>query len=89
MNYINFNGTFLPEGSPIAGADNRGLRYGDGLFETMKYKNGGIVLSDEHLERLWNGLGRLQFDLPKLFTKDYLMNEVLQLVEKNNHPLPV
>jgi branched-chain amino acid aminotransferase len=85
MNYLIFNGKFCPEGTLVAGADNRGLRYGDGLFETMKYKDGRVILGDKHLQRLWLGMQAFQFDLPKLFTKEYISNEIGRLVKKNNH----
>ena len=38
MDHINFNGKLLDAATAVIGADNRGLRYGDGLFETIKYK---------------------------------------------------
>lgn len=84
MNFINFNGKFIEAQTAIITADNRGLRYGDGLFETIKYKNNALILVDEHLSRLWKGMQLLQFDIPKLFTPDNLQDQILQLVKKNN-----
>ena len=83
MTYINFNGKFVEENSTIVGADNRGLKFGDGLFETIKFKKGSLILIDEHLARLWNGLKLLQFELPKLFTPDYIEEQILLLIKKN------
>ena len=34
--HMNLNGKLLPITTPIVTADSRALRYGDGLFETMK-----------------------------------------------------
>ncbi len=85
MPSINYNGKILDAASPIIEADNRGLRYGDGLFETMKFSNGRILRAEEHLSRLWDGLELLEFELPKLFTKDSLIQQIKVLVEKNNH----
>ena len=85
MNYFNYNGKIFKEGSPIIGADNRGLRYGDGLFETMKMKNGQLVFEDEHFARLWKGLKVLQFEIPKHFTVDSLRQEIITLAKKNGH----
>lgn len=84
MNFINFNGKFIEAQTAVITADNRGLRYGDGLFETIKYKNNALILVDEHLSRLWKGMQLLQFDIPKLFTPDNLQDQILQLVKKNN-----
>ncbi len=72
--------------TPVVGPDNRGLRFGDGVFETLKYKNNQCILLDEHLARLWKGMKRLQFEIPKLFTPDLLEAQLLQLVKKNQHP---
>lgn len=87
MLYFNFNGKLLEENTPVAGPDNRGLRYGDGLFETLKYRNGELIMADEHLARLWKGINLLKFDRPKLFTPDLIENEIKLLLKKNNHAL--
>ena len=85
MAFINHNGKITEEHTPIIEANNRGLRFGDGLFETLKYKNGKLILVDEHLARLWHGMRLLQFELPKLFSPDILESQILQLIQKNNH----
>ncbi len=85
MNSFNFNGKIFSEGISIVGADNRGLRYGDGLFETIKMKKGQLIQDDEHFARLWNGMKVLQFDIPKQFTPDKLQEEIAVLVKKNGH----
>ncbi|HTV95337.1 MAG TPA: aminodeoxychorismate lyase [Steroidobacteraceae bacterium] len=41
----------------------RGLQYGDGVFETMRVRGGRIRLLDYHLERLMEGCRRLGFGL--------------------------
>ena len=86
MIYINYNGQLVEENTPIIIANNRGLRYGDGLFETIKFKNNTLFFIDDHLARLWNGMKLLQFDIPKLFTPDFLENQILHLIQKNNYP---
>lgn len=83
MEFFIFNGKYYPAKSAVITADNRGLRFGDGLFETMKAINGDVQFIDEHLARLWTGLQVLQFDIPKLFTPDLLQSEILNLLKKN------
>jgi len=83
MAFINYNGKYIDDSNPIIQANNRGFRFGDGVFETMKFKKGKIIFLDEHLSRLWQGLKRFQFDLPKLFTPDYLESQILALIQKN------
>ena len=85
MASFNFNGKIYKEEALIIGADNRGLRYGDGLFETIKMKNGKLILEDEHFARLWKGMQVLQFLIPKHFNPDKLLEEVLLLAKKNEH----
>lgn len=83
LNYINYNGKIFDENEPIIAAQNRGLRYGDGIFETMKLKNGKLILCDEHFARLWKGMQILQFDIPKLLTPEKLEAEILEVSTKN------
>jgi branched-chain amino acid aminotransferase len=56
MNSVCVNGKLLPAGEPVLMADNRGYRYGDGLFETMKMIKGRLILGNYHFERLFNGM---------------------------------
>ena len=85
MNYFNCNGKVFKEGTLVVGADNRGLRYGDGLFETIKMIKGKLILEDEHFARLWKGMLTLQFEIPKHFTPDKLKEEIVLLTKKNAH----
>lgn len=45
-------------------ADNRGLAYGDGIFETMRGSAGQLPWWRRHWRRLQHGAGRLQLPLP-------------------------
>lgn len=45
-------------------ADNRGLAYGDGIFETMRGAGGVLPWWERHWRRLQRGAGRLQLPLP-------------------------
>lgn len=83
MNSICFNGKVVSGNEPILMASNRGYRYGDGLFETMKVVNGNIALNQFHFERLFSGLSLLKFEIPKLFTVEKLQHEIMHLCRKN------
>ncbi|MBL7748407.1 MAG: aminotransferase class IV [Chitinophagaceae bacterium] len=84
MEYININGKIVPANEPVLLASNRGYRYGDGLFETMKVVGEQVSLVPFHFERLFSSLSVLQFDVPKLFTAEKLQQEVMQLCQRNN-----
>ena len=84
MNSICFNGKILAAEEPVLLVSNRGYRYGDGLFETMKIVKGVITLEQFHFERLFAGLSLLKLVSPKLLTKEKLQQEILSLCKKNN-----
>ncbi|MCW8900430.1 MAG: aminodeoxychorismate lyase [Gammaproteobacteria bacterium] len=58
----------------------RGLHYGDGLFETMAVRNGKINLWNAHWQRLSLGCKKLSINLPN---KEIIENEIA-LLDKNN-----
>ena len=83
MNSICLNGRIIPAAEPALLVSNRGYRYGDGLFETMKLVNGSIQLSSYHFERLFSGLSLLKFEIPKLLRAEKLQQEIISLCIKN------
>lgn len=83
MNFICFNGKFIPDSEPVLTAANKGYRYGDGLFETMKVLQGKILLASNHFERLFSGLAVLKIKLPLLINPEKLQTEALSLCKKN------
>lgn len=83
MATICFNGKFTDADKAVLPASNRSYRYGDGLFETMKVKDGVIQLAASHMERLFDGMSILKMDVPALVTKDKLMDIILELCKQN------
>jgi 4-amino-4-deoxychorismate lyase len=57
---------WLINGSPgdSIGLSDRGLHYGDGLFETIAVRNGSCRFLDMHFQRLTQGCGRLKIPVP-------------------------
>jgi branched-chain amino acid aminotransferase len=49
---VYINGKFIDADKAVVSIFDRGLRYGDGLFETMRAYNGRILFFKEHIERL-------------------------------------
>src|SRR5688572_24282553 len=84
-NFINHNGRLIDAGAAIITADNRGFRFGDGIFESFKIIKGEIQLAEGHFERLFEGIRLLEFEKPSYLTPSYLTNEVLKLCRKNSH----
>ena len=83
--FFTYNDKIYKDGTAVITPENRSLRYGDGLFETLKMHKGVIQLRDYHFERLFSGMKMLQFQLPEYFTAPYLENKILELYKKNQH----
>ena len=83
MNEVSLNGKILPGNEPILHAANRGFRYGDALFETIKLKNEKILLAPYHFERLFSGLSLLKVDIPNFFSQEKIISEIIQLCKRN------
>lgn len=73
----------LINGSPehLVSSSDRGLNYGDGLFETIAVANGKPQLWQSHLDRLNLGCQRLQIPTPE---PQLLWNEALGLTQHCN-----
>lgn len=82
MSFLCFNGAFLHANQPLLTAQNRGFRYGDGLFETMKVYKGKLLLNEFHFERLFLGLGLLKINAVGL-SEETLAGAILQLCQRN------
>ncbi|HEY0067425.1 MAG TPA: aminotransferase class IV, partial [Flavisolibacter sp.] len=79
------NNEFLPYG-PLLEPGNRGFRYGDGLFETIKVSSGKILLEEFHFDRLFLGLGLMRMNGPSTLPRDRpaLASALLDLCSRNN-----
>ena len=74
----------IPADEPVLLASNRGYRYGDGLFETIRVIRGTILLEQFHFDRLFSGLALLKFEIPVDFTREKIREEILRLCRKND-----
>jgi len=63
--------------SELISVDDRGLQYGDGLFETIAVKNGKLALWQLHWNRLSEGCQKLSIPLPN---ESLVLNEIEQLI---------
>jgi branched-chain amino acid aminotransferase len=77
---INLNGVLCDAASPAVLAANRSLRYGDGLFETMRWESGSVQMAKLHYRRLLDGLHTLKMDVPQNFSPDMLNDEISRLI---------
>jgi len=61
----------------------RGLQYGDGLFETIAYRNGQLEFFPAHLSRLLEGCKRLKIVFPAT-QQQSLRNEIQMVCQQLN-----
>jgi branched-subunit amino acid aminotransferase/4-amino-4-deoxychorismate lyase len=81
---IIYNGKVVNAGRAIITSGSRGLRFGDGCFETMKAVNKKIILKDLHFGRLLASLDLLEFNVPEDFAATIQKN-IDDLLTKNKH----
>lgn len=79
-----YNNQFFHQHQTVTTVDNRGLRYGDGLFETMRLHQGKILNEDFHFERFFNGMKVLEFDIPENFSPVFFHHAIKDLLLTNS-----
>src|SRR5688500_1812027 len=57
------NGEIMPFETAVVSAADHAHLYGDGLFEGIRIYHGKIFKFDEHLKRLYHGIGYLGFEM--------------------------
>lgn len=80
---VNFNGELLPADTQYLNHENRGLRYGDALFETLRVVNGKIFFWEDHYLRLMASMRILRMEIPMEFTMEFLEEEILKTIRSN------
>lgn len=78
---INFNGIYTDSDQQIS-VLNRSFLYGDGVFETLKIKDGKILFFEDHYFRLLASLRIVRMQIPMTFTYEYLESQIIGLVQQ-------
>ncbi|MDT7830070.1 aminotransferase class IV [Pricia sp. S334] len=81
---VNFNGELLPKDSTFLNHENRGLRYGDSLFESLRSINGRLFFWEDHYFRLMASMRMLRMEIPMDFTMEFLQEQIQQVVAANS-----
>ncbi len=85
MNHYIHNGNIFTEDFKKISVYNPNFQSNEGVFETMKSKNGKILFFNEHFGRLKMGLKVLKFEIGESFSKQKLEKEILALIQLNGH----
>ncbi len=79
---INFNGNVTSEDNLLT--NNRGLLYGDSVFETVKILDGKILFAEDHYFRLMASMRIVRMEIPMNFTMEYFEEQILTLAKAEN-----
>ncbi|SRX76274.1 aminotransferase class IV [Aequorivita antarctica] len=77
---VNLNGTLIANEKATITIDNRGLNYGDAVFETLRFSGGKIYFWEDHYFRLMASMRILRMEIPMNFTMEFLEEEILRTI---------
>ncbi|WP_299339333.1 aminotransferase class IV [uncultured Psychroserpens sp.] len=80
---INFDGELIETSSFIT-SENRGYKYGDAVFETLKVVHGKILFWEDHYFRLMASMRIMRMEIPMNFTMEFLEAEILKTLDANS-----
>jgi branched-subunit amino acid aminotransferase/4-amino-4-deoxychorismate lyase len=83
MPYILFNDEFFAADQAVIKASNRGFKFGDGLFESMRMCNGKLQFAEHHADRLRAGMKALKMEGYALLDEYFLRQKTAELNKKN------
>lgn len=81
--YILFNDEFYNTDEAVLKASNRGFKFGDGLFESMRMCNGKLMFAEQHADRLRAGMKALKMEGYALLDEYFLRQKTAELQKKN------
>lgn len=82
--YCIYNGHLISLYEPAISFTNRAFRYGDSLFESIRFTNGKIMFLADHVKRLKLSMTTLRMNVPTEFTFANIEQLILNLIEQNN-----
>lgn len=81
--FYNYNGSIVPANQQVLQLNNRGFRYGDGLFESMRMINGNLQFANLHAKRLLQGMKILKLENSCMIDADFLLEKAQELSARN------
>ncbi len=83
MSIVLINGKWESTENPVLNFTNRSFLFGDGLFESMLWKDGRLHFPEEHIARLRKGMQLFEMRAPDFFNAGWLADNSKTLLEKN------
>ncbi|TVQ79784.1 MAG: aminotransferase class IV [Flavobacteriales bacterium] len=79
-----YNGEFLQNDQLTLPLTDRALRYGDGVFETLKYAKNELHWVEDHYFRLMSNMRIMRMEIPDFLTPEFFRDTLLELVQSNH-----
>ena len=80
---VNFNGDIVDNESFTIGWQNRAFKYGDGIFDTLKFQNNHLYFIEDHYFRLMSSMRMLRMKIPLNFTLEYYEAQIKKTLSEN------
>lgn len=81
---VNINGELVEKENAVIAMGNRGLAYGDAVFETIRVINSKIIFWEDHYFRLMASMRIMRMEIPSSFSPEFLEEEILELIKQND-----
>ncbi len=78
---VNINGNLVEDKDATISVFNRGLAYGDSVFETLRVINGKIIFWEDHYFRFMSSMRIMRMEIPSSFSPEFLEEEILELLK--------
>ena len=83
QSYLLFNDEFQPTDQPLLTTSNRGFKFGDGLFESMRMIGNKLQFAELHADRLLSGMKALKIEGYALMDEYFLQQKTSELCKRN------
>lgn len=80
---INLNGKIVDHETANISVYNRGLAYGDSVFETIRVINSKIIFWEDHYFRLMASMRIMRMEIPANFSPEFLEQQIQHLIKEN------
>jgi len=77
---VNLNGELLTPRQTEITTNNRGFKYGDAIFETIKANKSKVFFWEDHYFRLMASMRMLRMKIPLEFTLEFLQEEIAKTI---------
>lgn len=81
--YLNFNSEIINTEPALLSVQNRGFKFGDSVFDTLKSYKNTIFFLEDHYFRLMSSMRMLRMEIPGNFTLEYYSEQIIKTLKAN------